>query len=42
VDLTGILLGGPRIDDGDAEAFAEIEAERKADFGRAVDLQADA
>jgi prevent-host-death family protein len=41
VDLTGILLGGPKIDDA-ADVFAEIEAERKADFGRSVDLEADA
>jgi prevent-host-death family protein len=41
VDLTGILLGGPKIDDGDAEVFAEVEAERKADSGRAIDLGVD-
>jgi prevent-host-death family protein len=41
VDLAGILHGGPRLDDG-ADVFAEIEAERKADFGRAVDLEAGA
>ena len=40
VDLAAILLGGPKFDDGAAEAFAEIEAERKADFGRVVDLEA--
>src|SRR5258705_7142005 len=40
VDLTGILLGGPKLDDGTADVFAEIEAERKADLGRAVDLEA--
>jgi prevent-host-death family protein len=39
VDLADILLGGPKLDDG-ADVFAEIEAERKADFGRAVDLEA--
>ena len=42
VDLAGILLGGPKLDDDDdgaADVFAEIEAERKADFGRAVDLE---
>jgi len=42
VDLAGILLGGPKLDDGTADVFAEIEAERKADFGRAVDLDAGA
>jgi prevent-host-death family protein len=41
VDLAGILLGGPKIDNGDARVFAEIEAERKADFGRAIDLRVD-
>ena len=40
VDLTGILLGGPKLDDTAAEVFAEIEAERKADFGRVIDLEA--
>jgi prevent-host-death family protein len=38
-DLVGILLGGPKLDDA-ADVFAEIEAERKADFGRAVVLEA--
>jgi prevent-host-death family protein len=38
-DLASILLGGPKLDD-DADVFAEIEAERKADFGRALDLEA--
>jgi prevent-host-death family protein len=41
VDLAGILLGGPKIDNGDTEVFTEIEAERKADFGRTIDLWAD-
>ncbi len=41
VDLAGILLGGPKIDNGDAEIFTEIEAERTTDFGRAIDLEAD-
>jgi prevent-host-death family protein len=40
VDLIEVLLGGPKIDDSAAEVFAEIEAERKADFGRAIDLGA--
>ena len=39
VDLA-ILLGGPKLDDGMADVFAEVEAERKADPGRAVDLEA--
>jgi prevent-host-death family protein len=40
VDLAGILLGGPKLDDRTADVFAEIEAERKADLGRVVDLEA--
>ncbi len=40
VDLAGILLGGPKLDDDTADVFAEIQAERKADFGRVVDLEA--
>ena len=41
VDLASVLLGGPKLDDdGAADVFAEIEAERKADFGRVVDLGA--
>jgi prevent-host-death family protein len=39
-DLTGTLLGGPKLDDAAADVFAEVEAGRKADFGRAVDLEA--
>jgi prevent-host-death family protein len=39
VDLAGILLGGPKLDDA-AGAFTEVEAERKADFGRVTDLEA--
>lgn len=39
-DLASILLGGPKVDDGAVDVFAEIEAERKADFGRAVDVEA--
>jgi prevent-host-death family protein len=38
-DLAGILLGGPKLGDA-AEVFADVEAERKADFGRVVDLEA--
>jgi len=40
VDLASILLGGPKLDDSAADVFAEIDAERKADFGRMVDLEA--
>jgi prevent-host-death family protein len=40
VDLRDILLGGPKLDDDTADVFAEVEAERKADFGRTVDLEA--
>jgi prevent-host-death family protein len=41
-DLAGILLGGPRFDGGAAGVFAELEAERKADFGRPVGFEAGA
>ena len=40
VDLAIILLGGPKLDDDTADVFAEVEAERKADLGRMVDLEA--
>jgi prevent-host-death family protein len=40
VDLASILLGGPKLGDSIADVFGEIEAERKADVGRAVDLEA--
>lgn len=40
VDLASVLLGGPKVDDSTADVFADIEAERKADFGRVVDLEA--
>ena len=40
MDLASILLGGPKLDDSAADVFAEIEAERKAEFGRMVDLEA--
>jgi prevent-host-death family protein len=39
-DLKGLLLGGPKFGDDVAEVFAEIEAERKLDFGREVDFGA--
>jgi len=39
VDLASVLLGGPKLDDSTAAVFAEIEAERKVDFGRVVDLE---
>ena len=40
VDLASILLGGPKLDDGTAQIFEDIDAARKADFGRAIDLEA--
>ena len=40
VDLAGILLGGPKLDDDTADVFAEVDVERKADLGRMVDLEA--
>jgi|SRR5690242_13925073 prevent-host-death family protein len=39
VDLTGLLLGGPKLSDDGNEALAEVEAERKADFGRPINLE---
>lgn len=42
VNLADVLLGGPELDDDTAEVFAEVEAERKADVGRAVNFKAGA
>jgi prevent-host-death family protein len=39
VDLTGLLLGGPALSDNAVDVLAEVEAERKADFGRQIDLE---
>jgi prevent-host-death family protein len=39
VDLTGLLLGKPALSDEAAEVLAEVEAERKADVGRPIDLE---
>jgi prevent-host-death family protein len=39
VDLTGLLLGGPALSDDAVEVLAEVEAKRKADVGRPVDLE---
>jgi prevent-host-death family protein len=39
VDLTGLLLGGPALSDDAVNVLAEVEAERKADFGRQIDLE---
>jgi len=41
VDLTGLLLGGPKLDDVAVDVLAEVEAARKGDFGRPVDLGGD-
>ena len=38
VNLTDVLLGGPKVDDSVVDIFAEIEAERKADLERPIDL----
>jgi prevent-host-death family protein len=40
-NLTEVLLGAPKLDDDDVDVLAEIEAERKADFGRVIDFRAD-
>jgi hypothetical protein len=48
VNLTDVLLGGPKFDDSVVDVFAEVEAERKAgrerpiDFGSTDDLEASA
>jgi prevent-host-death family protein len=42
LDLASVLLGGPKLDSGVVDVFDEIEADRKADLGRAVDFEADA
>src|SRR5215469_7935044 len=39
VDLTGVLLGEPTLSDHAAEVLAEVEAERRADLGRPIDLE---
>jgi prevent-host-death family protein len=41
VDLTGLLLGGPKLQDAAIEQLAEVEAERKSDFGRPADVETD-
>jgi prevent-host-death family protein len=40
VDLVSILLGGPKLGDDTAGVFEEVADERRADFGRVVDLEA--
>jgi prevent-host-death family protein len=40
VDLTGLLLGEPALTEDAVEVLVEVEAERKADVGRPVDLEA--
>lgn len=37
-DIAALLLGGPKLDDTTSGVFDEVEAERKADFGRPIDL----
>jgi prevent-host-death family protein len=39
VDLTGLLLGEPRLSDEAAEVLAAVEVKRKADVGRPIDLE---
>ena len=38
VDLTSVLLDGPKLDQAALDVFAEVQAERKSDFGRDVHL----
>jgi hypothetical protein len=40
MDLPSVLLGGQKLDDDTAEVFEEVAAERRRDFGRAVNLVA--
>src|ERR1700689_2385758 len=37
--LASMRLGGPKLDDGTADVWAEIEFRRKADFRSSVDLE---
>ena len=39
VDLTGLLLGEPALSDAAVQVLTEVEAERKADVGRPIDLE---
>jgi prevent-host-death family protein len=39
VDLTALLLGEPALSDEAAQVLAGVEAERKADVGRPIDLE---
>jgi prevent-host-death family protein len=39
VDLTGLLLGEPALSDDAVQVLTEVEAGRKADVGRPVDLE---
>lgn len=39
VNLTGLLLAPSALDDDSAAIFAEVEAERKQDYGRDIDLE---
>ena len=40
-DVRQVLLGGPKFDDDVTGVFAAIEAERRTDFGRAVEFEAE-
>ena len=41
-DLTRVLLGPPKLEDSAAAVFDDLEAERKHDLGRDIDLEAGA
>ena len=41
-DLTRVLLGPPKLDEDAAAVFDDLEAERKHDLGRDIDLEAGA
>ena len=37
-DLKGLLLGSPPFDDDSIAVLDQVEAERKQDYGRSIDL----
>jgi hypothetical protein len=39
VDMTALLLGEPALSEDAARVLGEVEAERKAEVGRLIDLE---